>query len=90
MACAFGTPIGGVLFAFEEVSYYFSMKTLYKAYFMATIASISMHLPISIIKDFNKYVKKDNNEFLIVSNLSKWQPSELPFFALLGIMGVQY
>jgi chloride channel 3/4/5 len=88
VACAFGTPIGGVLFAFEELSYFFTMKILYTAYFMATVASIFMQLPISVIRDFNKYVGKENNEFLIVSNSIKWHLIDIPLFAFLGVLGV--
>ena len=39
---AFGAPIGGVLFALEEVSYYFSHYVLWRAFFCALIAALTL------------------------------------------------
>lgn len=40
VSTAFGAPVGGVLFALEEVSTYFPPPTLYKTLFCAVIAAL--------------------------------------------------
>ncbi|KAF9438103.1 hypothetical protein BGZ76_009721 [Entomortierella beljakovae] len=40
VACAFGAPIGGVLFSLEEVSYYFPSKTMWRTYFCALVSAV--------------------------------------------------
>ncbi|KAJ3335267.1 hypothetical protein HDU91_002259, partial [Kappamyces sp. JEL0680] len=44
VSCAFGAPIGGVLFSLEEVSYYFPQKTMWKAFIMAMVAAVSLQV----------------------------------------------
>ncbi|KAK6852422.1 chloride channel protein [Apiospora arundinis] len=39
VAVAFGSPIGGVLFSLEEMSSYFPLKTLWRSYFCALVAT---------------------------------------------------
>lgn len=39
VAVAFGAPISGVLFSLEEVSYYFSPKTLFRTFFCCIVCS---------------------------------------------------
>ncbi|KAI0908214.1 voltage gated chloride channel [Ustulina deusta] len=39
VAVAFGSPIGGVLFSLEEMSNYFPLKTLWRSYFCALVAT---------------------------------------------------
>jgi chloride channel 3/4/5 len=38
VAVAFGSPIGGVLFSLEEVSYYFPPKTLFRTFFCCIVS----------------------------------------------------
>ena len=49
VAVAFGSPIGGVLFALEEMTYTFSNRTLWKSFFCAMIAT--MALQVSVYND---------------------------------------
>lgn len=42
VAVAFGAPIGGILYSLEEVSSYFPHKTMWRAFFCAIIAAISV------------------------------------------------
>jgi chloride channel 3/4/5 len=42
VAVAFAAPIGGVLFSLEEVSYYFSPKTMWRAFFCAVTAAMTL------------------------------------------------
>lgn len=42
VAVAFAAPIGGVLFSLEEVSYYFAPKTMWRAFFCAITAAMTL------------------------------------------------
>lgn len=42
VAVAFGAPIGGVLFSLEEVSYYFPPKVMWRSFFCAMIAAVTL------------------------------------------------
>lgn len=42
VAVAFGSPIGGVLFSLEEVSYYFPPKVMWRSFFCAMIAAVTL------------------------------------------------
>lgn len=42
VAVAFGAPVGGVLFSLEEVSYFFPPKVMWRSFFCAMIAAITL------------------------------------------------
>jgi Voltage gated chloride channel len=42
VAVAFGAPIGGVLFSLEEVSYFFPSKVMWRSFFCAMIAAVTL------------------------------------------------
>jgi chloride channel 3/4/5 len=42
VSVAFGSPIGGVLFSLEEISYYFPSKTLWRSFFCALTAAFTI------------------------------------------------
>jgi len=42
IAVAFASPVGGVLFSLEEVSYYFPPKTMWRAFFCAVTAALTL------------------------------------------------
>ena len=42
MAVAFGAPVGGVLFSLEEMSSYFTAKTMWKAFVCSTAAVLTI------------------------------------------------
>ncbi|KAF7964616.1 hypothetical protein HWV62_4894 [Athelia sp. TMB] len=42
VAVAFGAPIGGTLFSLEEVSYFFPPKVMWRSFFCAMIAAITL------------------------------------------------
>ena len=51
VAVAFGAPIGGVLFSLEEVSYYFPSKTMWRSFFCALTAAMTLKVYfLSIIR----------------------------------------
>jgi chloride channel 3/4/5 len=39
---AFGAPVGGVLFSLEEVSYYFPPKVMWRSFWCAAVATITL------------------------------------------------
>ena len=79
VAVAFGSPLGGVLFSLEEVSYYFPPKTLFRTFFCCIVAALSL-------KFLNPY---GTNKIVLfeVRYVTDWQFFELFNFVLLGIFG---
>ena len=81
MSVAFGAPVGGVLFALEEVSYYFPSKTLWRSFFCAMIAAVTLQImnPFRTNQLVQLQVKYDR----------QWHSFELVWFLLLGVFGVE-
>ncbi|KAK5240346.1 H(+)/Cl(-) exchange transporter 5, partial [Exophiala xenobiotica] len=79
VAVAFGSPLGGVLFSLEEVSYYFPPKTLFRTFFCCIVAALSL-------KFLNPYGTSKIVLFE-VRYVTDWNFFELCNFALLGIAG---
>ena len=77
VAVAFAAPIGGVLFSLEEVSYYFPHKTLWRAFFCASIAALVLGLCTPF----------DTSVLFQVTYTENWRYFELLPFAFLGIIG---
>ena len=46
VAVAFGSPIGGVLFSIEEMSHNFSIKTMWRSFFCALVATVTLSVSI--------------------------------------------
>ncbi|KAH6586293.1 hypothetical protein BASA50_000757 [Batrachochytrium salamandrivorans] len=82
VSVAFGAPIGGVLFSLEEVSYYFPYKTMWRSFFMAMVAAISLQL-------VNPFRTGKLVLFQVTYNRD-WHAFELPLFILLGVLGGFY
>lgn len=80
VSVAFGSPIGGVLFSLEEVSYYFPLKTLWRSFFCALIAAF-------ILTSINPFGNEHSVLFFVEYN-KPWIFFELVPFVGLGIMGV--
>ena len=79
VAVAFGSPLGGVLFSLEEVSYYFPPKTLFRTFFCCIAAALSL-------KFLNPYGTSKIVLFE-VRYITDWRFFELFNFALLGVVG---
>lgn len=84
VAVAFGAPIGGVLFALEEMSssIHFKLSTLWKSYYIA-LAGISAL----------QYINPSRNGKIVVFEVrydKEWHVQEIPIFILLGIFGGLY
>ncbi|KAF3221919.1 H(+)/Cl(-) exchange transporter 5 [Orbilia oligospora] len=44
ISVAFGSPIGGVLFSLEQVSYYFPDKTMWQSFVCAMVAAVTLQV----------------------------------------------
>ncbi|KAK9474544.1 chloride channel [Dipodascopsis tothii] len=79
VAVAFGSPLGGVLFSLEEVSYYFPPKTLFRSFLCAVISALVLRL-------LNPY---GTGKIVIfeVSYDHDWHAFEFVFFVLIGACG---
>ncbi|KAG1751594.1 chloride channel [Suillus paluster] len=82
VAVAFGAPIGGTLFSLEEVSYFFPPKVMWRSFFCAMIAAITLRFlnPFGTGKLVLFQVTYDKD----------WHAYELIFFLLLGVLGGVY
>lgn len=79
VAVAFGSPIGGVLFSLEEVSYYFPPKTLFRTFFCCIAAALSL-------KFLNPYGTNKIVLFEVRYNID-WKLFEMLAFVMLGVLG---
>ncbi|KAJ7579113.1 chloride channel [Mycena floridula] len=82
VAVAFGAPIGGTLFSLEEVSYFFPPKVMWRSFFCAMIAAITLKMldPFGTGKLVLFQVTYDKD----------WHGYELFPFLLLGLFGGVY
>ncbi|KAL8789686.1 MAG: hypothetical protein Q9195_006739 [Heterodermia aff. obscurata] len=82
VAVAFGSPIGGVLFSLEEMSSYFPLKTMWRSYFCALVAT-------AVLAAMNPFWTGQLVMFEVTYDRS-WHFFEVIFFILLGIFGGLY
>ncbi|KAL1701528.1 chloride channel [Schizophyllum commune] len=82
VAVAFGAPIGGTLFSLEEVSYFFPPKVMWRSFFCAMIAALTLRTldPFGTGKLVLFQVTYDKD----------WHLFELFPFLLLGVFGGVY
>ncbi|KAF9815592.1 hypothetical protein IEO21_04513 [Rhodonia placenta] len=85
VAVAFGAPIGGVLFSLEEVSYFFPAKVMWRSFFCAMVAAMTL-----------KFLDPFGSGKLVLFQVTydkascDWHAYELIFFLLLGVFGGVY
>ncbi|KAG0325749.1 glycerol ethanol, ferric requiring protein [Dissophora globulifera] len=82
VAVAFGAPIGGVLFSFEEMSNHFPAKTMWRSFFCALVATVTL-------QTMNPY-RTGKLVMFQVSYDRDWHFFEIIFFILLGVFGGLY
>lgn len=82
VAVAFGSPIGGVLFSLEEMSNYFPLKTLWRSYFCALVAT-------AVLAAMNPF-RTGQLVMFQVSYDRDWHFFETVFYVILGIFGGLY
>lgn len=82
ISVAFGSPIGGVLFSLEQLSYYFPDKTMWQSFVCAMVAAVTLQA----LNPFHtgKIVLYQ------VTYTTGWYTFELVPFVLLGIIGGLY
>ncbi|KEP51972.1 voltage-gated chloride channel protein [Rhizoctonia solani 123E] len=82
VAVAFGSPIGGVMFSIEEMSSSFSIKTMWRSFFCALVATgtLSAMNPFRTGKLVLFQVTYDRD----------WHFFEIIFFVIIGIFGGLY
>ncbi|KAK3357146.1 chloride channel protein 5 [Lasiosphaeria hispida] len=82
ISVAFGSPIGGVLFSLEQLSYYFPDKTMWQSFVCAMTAAV-------VLQAFDPY-RSGKLVLYQVTYSSSWHGFELVPFILLGILGGVY
>ncbi|KAF2465766.1 uncharacterized protein BDR25DRAFT_269848 [Lindgomyces ingoldianus] len=82
ISVAFGSPIGGVLFSLEQLSYYFPDKTMWQSFVCAMVAAVTLQA-------FNPF-RTGKLVLYQVTYHSGWHDFELAPFAFLGILGGSY
>lgn len=80
VAVAFGSPIGGVLFALEEMSATFPNRTMWKSFFCAMIATI--------VLQFMNPFRTGKLVMFQVSYDRDWHFFEYSFVLVIGLFGV--
>ena len=82
ISVAFGSPIGGVLFSLEQLSYYFPDTTMWQSFVCAMVAAVALQV-----------INPSRTDQLVlyqVSYSSGYHGFELIPFAVLGILGGIY
>lgn len=82
VAVAFGSPIGGVLFSLEEMSSYFPLKTMWRSYFCALVAT-------AVLAAMNPFRTGQLVMFQVRYDRS-WHFFEVVFYIILGVFGGLY
>ena len=82
ISVAFGSPIGGVLFSLEQLSYYFPDKTMWQSFVCAMVAAVTLQA-------FNPF-RTGKLVLYQVTYSTGWHDFEMIPFALLGVIGGIY
>jgi chloride channel 3/4/5 len=82
VAVAFGSPIGGVLFSLEEMASSFPLKTLWRSYFCALVAT-------AVLAAMNPFRTGQLVMFQVKYDRT-WHFFEIIFFIFIGVFGGLY
>ncbi|KAF1812656.1 chloride channel protein 3 [Eremomyces bilateralis CBS 781.70] len=82
ISVAFGSPIGGVLFSLEQLSYYFPDKTMWQSFVCAMVGAVTLQF-------FNPF-RTGKLVLYQVTYHTGWHGFELVPFMILGILGGLY
>jgi chloride channel 3/4/5 len=82
VAVAFGSPIGGVLFSLEEMSSQFPLKTMWRSYFCALVAT-------AVLAAMNPFRTGQLVMFQVKYDRS-WHFFEVLFYIIIGVFGGLY
>jgi chloride channel 3/4/5 len=80
ISVAFGSPVGGVLFCLEQISYYFPDKTMWQSFVCAMTAAV-------MLQAFDPF--RTGQLVLYESKFgTDWKDFEIVPYAILGVIGV--
>ncbi|KAK4202663.1 putative chloride channel protein [Triangularia verruculosa] len=82
ISVAFGSPIGGVLFSLEQLSYYFPDKTMWQSFVCAMTAAM-------VLEAYDPF-RSGKLVMYQVTYSSVWHSFELVPFVILGLLGGIY
>ncbi|KAF2228135.1 chloride channel [Elsinoe ampelina] len=82
ISVAFGSPVGGVLFSLEQLSYYFPDKTMWQSFVCAMVAAF-------ILQAYNPF-RTGKLVLYQVTYKSGWHAFEIMPFAFIGLLGGIY
>ncbi|KAG6088107.1 hypothetical protein E4U15_006756 [Claviceps sp. LM218 group G6] len=82
VAVAFGSPIGGVLFSLEEMSNHFPLKTMWRSYFCALVAT-------AVLAAMNPFRTGQLVMFQVRYDRD-WHFFEILFYIVIGLFGGLY
>ena len=82
ISVAFGSPIGGVLFSLEQLSYYFPDKTMWQSFVCAMVAAVTLQA-------FNPF-RTGKLVLYQVTYSTGWHGFEIVPYAILGVIGGVY
>lgn len=82
VAVAFGSPIGGVLFALEEMTNFFPPSTMWRTFLCALASTVAL--------SFMNPFRTGKLVLFQVEYSHNWHYFEIPFFVLIGLFGGLY
>ncbi|PNS16128.1 H(+)/Cl(-) exchange transporter 3 [Sphaceloma murrayae] len=82
ISVAFGSPVGGVLFSLEQLSYYFPDKTMWQSFVCAMVAAF-------MLQAYNPF-RTGKLVLYQVTYHSGWHAFEILPFAFIGLLGGIY
>ncbi|KAI5841037.1 chloride channel [Morchella snyderi] len=82
ISVAFGSPIGGVLFSLEQLSYYFPDKAMWQSFVSAMVAAVTLQ--------FMNPFRTGKLVLYQVKYTRGWHDFEIIPFAVLGVIGGLY
>jgi chloride channel 7 len=84
VSAAFGSPIGGVLFALEEVSSYWSQSLTWRTFFSCLMATFTVNF---IVRGFSGVYDLRSITIFNVGVTKGYHVYEVPIFAIIGCIG---
>ncbi|KAL7268155.1 chloride channel [Rhizina undulata] len=82
ISVAFGSPIGGVLFSLEQLSYYFPDKTMWQSFVAAMVAAVTLQ--------FMNPFRTGKLVLYQTKYTRSWHDFEIIPFCVLGVLGGLY
>eukprot|EP01052_Picozoa_sp_SAG31_P015709 SAG31_NODE_1017_length_10360_cov_35.198811_10_plen_460_part_00 len=87
VAAAFGAPMGGVLFAFEEASSFWSLPLTWKCFFCAMTSCLALNFWRAVYNGNPELINSNSMIAFGVMESDQYQLWELPVFMLMAVVG---